>query len=134
MDSAITSHSPPTVLTISRDAPLQETRTLMLEKEGYTVIALGFDEEVHRFLGQQQQPHLDLALMCHSVPEASRITLCDALKLRHPETPILMLYNGYDPTAAKVDGRLENMHSPPAFVQTIRLLIGHTMKPHGDLA
>jgi len=129
MDSARGTHPPPTVLTISRDSPLQETRTLILEKEGYTVFALGFDAEVHRFLDQQPQPHIDLTLMCHSVPEASRITLCDALKLRHPETPILMLYNGYDPTTAKVDGRLENLHSPQAFVQTIRLLIGQPAKP-----
>jgi len=62
-------------------------------------------------------------LMCHSVPEPSRVALCKALKAKRPESPILMLYNGYDPTVAEVDGRLENVHSPEAFLDAIQLLI-----------
>jgi hypothetical protein len=34
-----------------------------------------------------------------------------------------MLYNGYDPTLAEVDGRLENLHSPEAMLDIIQLLI-----------
>src|SRR6185436_9624062 len=124
MDSARDSTYSPTVLTISRDLSLQKTRTVMLEREGYQVIPLGFDHEVHSFLGDLTQPLIQLALLCHSVPERSRVTLCDAIKLRYPHAPVLMLYNGYDPTTAKVDGRLENMHNPRAFVSAIQLLLG----------
>jgi DNA-binding response OmpR family regulator len=126
MDSRKISVSPPTILTISRDIPLQQTRTAILEREGYAVIPLGLDDEVHSFLDYSTHEEIRLALMCHSVPEPSRITLCDAIKVRYPQTPILMLYNGYDPTVANVDGRLENMHSPEAFVNTIRVLVGGT--------
>jgi DNA-binding response OmpR family regulator len=51
---------------------------------------------------------LNLVLLCHSVPEASRISLCKALKKSIPNAPILMLENGYDQTSAEIDGRLEN--------------------------
>jgi DNA-binding response OmpR family regulator len=129
MDSQAGSPTQPTVMTISRDLALQETRTLILEKEGYSVIALIDDHQVHTFLSRHQQPRLEMVLLCHSVPESSRIALCDALKLQHPETPILMLYNGYDPTVAKVDGRLQNTLSPQALVSTIRLLIGRPPQP-----
>jgi hypothetical protein len=34
-----------------------------------------------------------------------------------------MLYNGYDPTAAKVDGTIENLHSPESLIDTVEVLI-----------
>jgi hypothetical protein len=36
-----------------------------------------------------------------------------------------MLYNGYDPTVAKVDGPLENLHSPEALLDVVQLLISN---------
>ena len=76
------------ILTISRDEPLQQTRTLLLEQIGYAVTPMLGDAAVHDFLQRRPPPHLDLVLMCHSVPERSRIKLCDALKLAYPDTPI----------------------------------------------
>ena len=62
-------------------------------------------------------------LMCHSVPEKSRLAMCAVIKRVYPETPILMLYNGNDPTLARVDARLENMWNPQALVETIGVLL-----------
>lgn len=112
-----------TIVTISRNVPLQVTRTALLEQAGYRVIALGPDQTVHDFLAEEPQPKINLTLLCHSVPEPSRVSLTRALKARHPKTPILMLYNGYDPTSAPVDGRLENLHSPEALVDMVQMLI-----------
>src|SRR6185312_10273495 len=95
---------PKLVVTISRDGPLQATRTALLNQAGYSVIPLGSDDDVMKFLSMPGLPFVNLILMCHSVPEASRVALCKALKARRPESPILSLYNGYDPTLAEVDG------------------------------
>ena len=111
------------VVTISRDTPLQITRTLLLERSGYSVTALGSDLSVLTFLKVIDQTSPHLVLMCHSVPEASRVALCSAIKERFPTAPILMLYNGYDPTAAKVDGAVANMADPQSFVDTVNLLL-----------
>ena len=70
-------------------------------------------------------PFVNLILMCHSIPEPSRVALCKALKAKRPESPILMLYNGYDPTLAEVDGRLENLYSPEAFLDVVELLLSN---------
>lgn len=112
-----------TLVTISRDEPLQATRTLLLRQVGYSVIPLGTDASVHAFLQSPNQPAINLVLLCHSVPETSRVTLCRAFKARHPKTPVLMLYNGYDPTSAAVDGRLENTLEPQALIDTVQLLL-----------
>lgn len=112
-----------TLITISRDGPLQSSRTLLLQNAGYSVIALGTDASVRAFLKSPDETVINLVLLCHSVPEASRVTLCQAIKARHPKTPILMLYNGYDPTAAAVDGRLENTYEPEALIDTLQLLL-----------
>lgn len=110
------------ILTISRDRLLQASRTLLLESVGYTVIALASDDAVAEFMKLAMHPTIDLVLMCHSVPERNRVLLCKVIKLIYPAAPILMLYNGYDPTAAVVDGRLENMHDPQSLVETLGLL------------
>jgi len=104
------------------------TRTALLTLAGYSVVALTSDAEVMKYLALKGRPAINLILLCHSVPEASRVSLCKALKKSIPNAPILMLYNGYDPTAAEVDGRLENVHSPEAMLDTVQLLIS---KPDG---
>ena len=112
-----------TVITISRNGPLQMTRTALLNRAGYSVVALTSDAEVMAYLALKERPAINLILMCHSVPETSRVSLCHAIKENIPNAPILMLYNGYDPTLAEVDGRLENVESPQALLDTVQLLI-----------
>jgi len=111
------------VVTISRDGPLQATRTFMLEEAGYEVLALGSDSDVRQFLRLPHQTQPNLVLMCHSVPESSRVALSSAIKWRFPSAPVLMLYNGCDPTAAEVGGRSENMRDPQALVDAVQLLL-----------
>jgi CheY-like chemotaxis protein len=115
--------SPKTVVTISRNEPLQMTRTALLHRAGYSVVPLTSDADVVKFLALDGRPAINLILMCHSVPESSRVSLCRAIKKHIPDAPILMLYNGYDPTDAEVDGRLENVQSPEALLDTVQLLI-----------
>jgi hypothetical protein len=57
--------------------------------------------------------------MCHSVPESSRVLLVNKIKALNPKLPILMLYNGYDPTVAKVDGSLHSLETPEAMLDMI---------------
>lgn len=100
-----------------------------MRRAGYAVIALTTDAEVLKYLALDLRPSINLILLCHSVPEKSRISLCKALKKSIPNAPILMLENGYDPTSAEIDGRLENVHSPEAMLDTIQLLISKPDTP-----
>jgi CheY-like chemotaxis protein len=88
------------ILTISRNSILQNLRTEVLEQHGYHVTTAANDEDALRFV---EAPNVFwLVLPCHSVPEASRILLAQEIKELRPTLPILMLYNRYDPTCAKV--------------------------------
>jgi CheY-like chemotaxis protein len=98
------------ILTISRDPTLQHTRTLVLERAGYRVVAVVNDNDALASI--KTDPCFDLVLFCHSVPEESRVLLADEIKGLHPDWPIMMLYNGFDPTQARVDGSLHNLESP----------------------
>ena len=105
------------ILTISRDVTLQNIRTLVLQHAGYQVSAAMNDKEAIDFVTAPNT--LRLVLMCHSVPEASRVLLVDRIKELKPKLPILMLYNGYDPTDAKVDGSLHSLETPEAMLDMI---------------
>jgi DNA-binding response OmpR family regulator len=108
------------ILTISRDRQLQELRTQILRKAGYQVSAATSDEEAISLI--EAPNSFSLALLCHSVPEASRVYLVQRIKELNSKLPVLMLYNGYDPTDAKVDGSLHNLESPGVWLKTIDFL------------
>ena len=118
--------APTSILTISRDRPLQNTRTMVLERAGYTVSAALTDKDAVAFVKSPNT--IGLVLMCHSVPEASRISLVSRIKELKPKLPILMLYNGYDPTEAKVDGSLHSLETPDAMLD----MIGFMTRNIGD--
>jgi len=105
------------ILTVSRNAELQQLRTIILRQAGYLVSAALSDEEAIRFITADKS--INLVLLCHSVPETSRIALVTRIKELEPTLPILMLYNGYDPTQAQVDGSLHNLDTPEAMLNVI---------------
>jgi DNA-binding response OmpR family regulator len=89
----------------------------ILERAGYYVSAAHTDNEAVRFI--EASNAYNLVLLCHTVPEKSRLFLVDILKELQPSLPILMLYNSYDPTEAKVDGVLHSLDSPTALLNMI---------------
>jgi CheY-like chemotaxis protein len=109
------------ILTISRDRVLQSTRTFILEQAGYSVSAASNDKDAISFV--EAPNNIRLVLMCHSVPEASRMSLVTRIKALNPTLPILMLYNGYDPTQAKVDGSLHSLETPEAMLDMIGFMM-----------
>jgi DNA-binding response OmpR family regulator len=111
------------ILTISRNSDLQQLRTLILQHAGYMVSAALSDKEAINFIKTEKS--VNLVLLCHSVPEASRIFLATRIKELEPTLPILMLYNGYDPTEAKVDGSLHNLDTPEAMLNMIGFMTTH---------
>ena len=46
------------------------------------------------------------------------------MKELRPELPILMLYNGFEPTQAKVDGSLHHLESPGVWLKMVDYVTG----------
>ena len=115
------------ILTISRDKILQHTRTLILQNAGYSVVPVLNDADALASINSSE--NFSLVLLCHSVPEKSRVLLASAIKGLRPNLPVLMLYNGYHPTNAKVDGALHNLESPEAVLDMIGFLTGGMKRP-----
>ena len=105
------------ILTVSRNEQLQHVRTLVFQQAGYRVSAALNDNQAINFI--ETEKSINLVLLCHSVPEASRVFLVTRIKELRPKLPILMLYNGYDPTVAKVDGSLHSLETPDALLDMI---------------
>lgn len=105
------------ILTISRNPQIQQLRTIVLRQAGYRVSAALSDKEAINFI--ETDKSIKLVLLCYSVPESSRVALVTRIKELEPTLPILMLYNGYDPTDAKVDGSLHNLDTPDAMLNMI---------------
>ena len=108
------------ILTISRDAKLQQLRTLVLEHGGYLVATALNDEYALSLI--EGANSFDLVFLCHSVPESSRVSLVTRIRELKPGLPILVLYNGYDPTNAKVDGSLHSLDTPESMLDMVAFL------------
>ena len=108
------------ILTISRDVKLQHLRTLVLEHGGYLVATALNDKDALRLV--EEANSFDLVFLCHSVPESSRVSLVARIKELKPGLPVLVLYNGYDPTNAKVDGSLHNLDTPESMLEMVAFL------------
>jgi CheY-like chemotaxis protein len=112
------------ILIISRDRVLQHTRRLIFEHAGYHVSSAHTEDEAIRFV---ESSSFSLVLLCHTVPEKSRLFLVGKLKELRPTLPILMLYNSYDITEAKVDGSLHSLDPPTALLNMIGFLTQEAM-------
>jgi DNA-binding response OmpR family regulator len=111
------------ILIISRDRVLQSTRRLILEHAGYYVSSAHTEEEAIQLVGDMDS--YSLVLLCHSVPETARVPLVNKIKTLRPALPILMLYNSFDPTMAKIDSSVSGMESPGKLIDMIgRLMRG----------
>ena len=108
------------ILTVSRNNTLQDVRTLVLQKAGFHVASARNDKDAIGFL--ERPNSFSLVLLCHSVPEVSRRVIVTRSKELNPKLPVLMLFNGYDPTTAPVDGSIHNLDSPDAMLEMIEFL------------
>ena len=79
-----------------------------------------YDKEALRLI--EEANSFDLVFLCHSVPESSRVSLVTRIKELKPGLPILVLYNGYDPTNAKVDGSLHSLDTPESMLEMVAFL------------
>jgi len=111
--------SPKKILTVSHDLELQGARSLVLERANYSVAQATTAEDALR---QFSSVVFDLVLICHSVPEASRVEIAASMKARSPHIPVLLLYNSFDRSAALVDAALMNLGTPESLLSIVDLL------------
>ena len=116
-----------TILTISRDRPLQRTRTLMFECAGYSVVETNPEMGVLSFLAAAEG--IDLIVMCHSVPRMHREILARAIKAVHPEAVILMLSPSWECATALADAFLDTRQaSPDSLLSMVQELSGSALQ------
>jgi DNA-binding response OmpR family regulator len=108
------------ILTISHDELLQTTRALILQSAGYKVDEAIGEKEALNFINSGSD--YNLILICHTVPESSKIAIAARAKELRPTLPILLLSRNYEITEAKVDGSLTSLESPVALLDMIELL------------
>jgi CheY-like chemotaxis protein len=118
---------PKSILSIGRYKMLQQTRTLILQHAGYEVAEASTDGQAIGFL--EGSIAFELVVMCHSVPEPSRLLLAAKIKASHPKLPILMVSQGFETTAAQVDSFVHGLESPASLLHMIDALMMNATKP-----
>lgn len=76
------------ILLVEDEENLQEALKLNLELEGYEVSSAYDGAEA---LKAVQQEHFDLIILDVMLPELDGITVCETVRLSHPDLPILIL-------------------------------------------
>lgn len=76
------------ILLLEDEENLQQTLTLNLEMEGYTVNAVGDGIAAIRAFGEEK---FDLIILDIMVPNIDGVTVCENIRLKDPKVPILFL-------------------------------------------
>lgn len=82
------SHQSACILLVEDEENLQETLGLNFQLEGFSVTAAFTGAEALDYMGKE---HFDLVILDVMLPEIDGITVCENIRLTHPEIPILML-------------------------------------------
>jgi DNA-binding response OmpR family regulator len=103
-------------------------RRLVLEQAGYHVVTAVSDQDALGCI-KRAPNSFSLVLLCHSIPEVSIVLLVAQIKAQNSNLPVLMVYNGYQSTAVKVDGAIHNLDSPNCLVELIGSVTKHGEEP-----
>jgi two-component system, OmpR family, alkaline phosphatase synthesis response regulator PhoP len=76
------------ILLVEDEENLQEALKLNLELEGYTVTGVYDGSDALKAI---QQEYFDLIILDVMLPEIDGITVCETIRLQHPDIPILIL-------------------------------------------
>ena len=111
---------PGCILTIGRDTQLLQLRELVLERAGYSVVAISDHEAIHVL---KENNSFKLVMFCHTVPEESSAPLTAQIKELRPDLPILLLFDSSDRPTAKVDERVHHLELPGVWLRMIDSLV-----------
>jgi CheY-like chemotaxis protein len=118
------------ILSIGNYQVLQHTRTLILQQSGYDVAEAVTEEQAIAFL--EGSLAFDLVIMCHSLPERSRLFLADKVKELRPKLPIMIISQGFETSAVGADSLVEGLESPGALLEMVGSLTLKKAKEDGS--
>lgn len=112
------------VLSVGYDDQLLRSRNQVLASKGFAVIgSASAPEAVRIFLDAD----VDLAILCHSIPENERRQLVARMKQDRPLTPILTIQASDAPARQPlVDDTISAMDPPEALLHHVEALVSST--------
>jgi DNA-binding NtrC family response regulator len=110
------------ILSISNDAALLATRTMLLEQAGFEVVpAFGFAEAMELC---SNDPSFDLILMGQTIPPKDKKVLIATLKEMNCKAPILSIRRQGDAPLAEADFAVDSHAGPVALVEAAKAALG----------
>jgi DNA-binding NtrC family response regulator len=120
-------HRKPVILCVDdEDNPLV-LRKLVLEKAGYEVATAQSADEALKVMDSRP---IDLVVSDHLMPRVTGVELAQALKARHPNTPIILISGVNDiPTDADTaDAFLSKVEGPDRLCREVASLLGDVLR------
>jgi DNA-binding NtrC family response regulator len=105
-------------LCVGRDPLLLLTRGQVLRSDGYIVSStLSADQALQQFVAGD----FDMVILCHSIPAREREKLAEAIHLRSPNTPVVVVAAGYGGKDGAADAMIDN--EPATLLQELPKLL-----------
>jgi DNA-binding response OmpR family regulator len=111
-------------LAVGRDPALLETRTLVLQSDGYKVISA---YSVRQALEQLEAVEPDVVILCHSLPAQHRERLTDAVRGRSSKTRVVVIGAEFGSDAKFVDAVLNT--EPRHMLRELAGILGKPVLP-----
>lgn len=109
------------VLVVSAETTIRQTRVLLLESEGYRVVAA---ESRHKAGEIMQQFDVDVVVLDHTLDKRDRKRLVRFVREFAPTTRILLLHKSGADCGA--DLHIDSREGPETVISSVRILLGQS--------
>jgi DNA-binding response OmpR family regulator len=119
------SPSPDGILSVGLKQQLMRPRTAVLRSKGYVVLeSFSIDDGLEAF---RSIDIIDVAILCHSIPQVQQSKLATAMKAFRPLTPVLALIRGFGQVEA-ADFSLGSLSGPEELLDCVRSLLNKAIR------
>jgi CheY-like chemotaxis protein len=124
----MTNRKPVILCVDDEDNPLV-LRKLVLEKAGYEVLTAHSAEEALQVMDSQS---IDLVVSDHLMPGLTGVELAQAVKARHPKTPIILIsgVNDIPPDADLADAFISKIEGPDKLCREVAAALNAAFLRH----
>ena len=104
------------LLSVGRDPLLMRTRTVLLGEAGYSVMPSFTSRDAFQIFISR---HIDLVILCHTIPQEEKSKLIASMKERNNRTPIVCIHVDGEADGKLVDAYVHSLDGPEVLLSCV---------------
>ena len=111
------------LLSVGLDPLLMHTRTVLLGEAGYSVMPSFTSRDAFQIFISH---HIDLVVLCHTIPQEEKSKLIVSMKERNKRTPIVCIHVDGETDGKLVDAYVHSLDGPEVLLSCVATVLNES--------